>query len=431
MEHDILQKQTEFSFQARRMGAEESRSGSHGLMGASAVACNMKRQVQHARPWSLLHQCSIDHWRSGHAGAAGFSETTMTCSGLMNKECSATFCISRQGIINVNKSGPMFSFRRKSKFTKMAEHFEYNHIPAHLSSIQNFHVKSVLCYRGDIVVLHLVRSLMTQFGVIDLGINKFMGIFGKKSVEFVNEALRGEISPDCTMCLIRMPSLTAGSLYHFYLFSLQTRELMAEIEPPYNHALFTFDPRFCGSQLAVTSFVRGEDNSLSLVRLPTWDVVTTNTRVDDLHSSLSLHLKELRYSRDGHMIFVVMATSGCHCKEKKARRFQPIDVSIYILSGDNAQTLHCIQYHRYTCALHSCPVNYMPVLSVCGSRMAILLNDLETSIDHVQVYKLPTAGDLQNRCRICILQSFPPDIIPKLPLPTRLISYLQFKPECI
>lgn len=131
------------------------------------------------------------------------------------------------------------------------------------------------------------------------------------------------------------------------------------------------------------------------------------------------------------MIFVVMATSGCHCKEKKARRFQPIDVSIYILSGDNAQTLHCIQYHRYTCALHSCPVNYMPVLSVCGSRMAILLNDLETSIDHVQVYKLPTAGDLQNRCRICILQSFPPDIIPKLPLPTRLISYLQFKPECI
>lgn len=230
------------------------------------------------------HRCCL-------TGAAGFSETTMTCSGLMNKECSATFCISRQGIINVNKSGPMFSFRRKSKFTKMAEHFEYNHIPAHLSSIQNFHVKSVLCYRGDIVVLHLVRSLMTQFGVIDLGINKFMGIFGKKSVEFVNEALRGEISPDCTMCLIRMPSLTAGSLYHFYLFSLQTRELMAEIEPPYNHALFTFDPRFCGSQLAVTSFVRGEDNSLSLVRLPTWDVVTTNTRVDDLHSSLSLHLK--------------------------------------------------------------------------------------------------------------------------------------------
>nr|KAG5687386.1 hypothetical protein BaRGS_019890 [Batillaria attramentaria] len=140
---------------------------------------------------------------------------------------------------------------------------------------------------------------------------------------------------------------------------------------------------------------------------------------------------ELQYSRDGHMIFAIMATSGCHCKEKKARRFQPIDISIYVLSGDSTQTLHCIQYHRYTCALHSCPVNYMPVLSMCGSRMAMVLNDLETSIDHVQVYKLPTAGDLQNRCRIRILQRCAPDKLSKLPLPSRLISYLQFKPEAL
>ncbi|XP_076445620.1 uncharacterized protein LOC143283308 isoform X2 [Babylonia areolata] len=415
----------------RRMGAEESRNGNYGLMGASAVVYNMKRQVQHARPWSLLHQCSLDQWKSGHAGAAGFLETTMTCNGAVNKECNPTFCISRQGIINVNKSGPVFSFRRKSKFTKMAEHFEYNHIPAHLSSIQNFHVKSVLCYRGDIVVLHLVRNLMTQFGVIDLSINKFTGIFGKKSVEFVNEALRGEISPDCSMCLIKIPSLTTNNSFDFQLFSLHNRELLTEIVPPYNHALFTFDPRFCGSRLAVTSFMRGEDNSLSLVRLPNWEVLATNSRVDDLRSSLSPHLKELQYSRDGHMIFAVMATSGCHCKEKKARRFQPIDISIYVLNGDNTQTLHCIQYHRYTCALHSCPINYMPLLSVCGSRMAIVLNDLETSIDHIQVYKLPTTGDLQNRCRIRILQTFAPEFIPKLPLPARLINYLKFKPETI
>ena len=50
------------------MGAEESRNGNYGLMGASAVVYNMKRQVQHARPWSLLHQCSLDQWKSGHAG---------------------------------------------------------------------------------------------------------------------------------------------------------------------------------------------------------------------------------------------------------------------------------------------------------------------------------------------------------------------------
>lgn len=248
------------------------------------------------------------------SGAAGFVETTMTCSGMVNKECNPTFCISRQGIINVNKSGPVFSFRRKSKFTKMAEHFEYNHIPAHLSSIQNFHVKSVLCYRGDIVVLHLVRNLMTQFGVIDLSINKFTGIFGKKSVEFVNEALRGEISPDCSMCLIKIPSLTTNNSFDFQLFNLQTRELLAEIVPPYNHALFTFDPRCCASRLAVTSFLHGEDNSLSLVRLPTWEVVATNSRVDDLRSSLTPHLKVKHPQSGGKWRFSCITLSwllGC------------------------------------------------------------------------------------------------------------------------
>ena len=60
------------------MGAEESRNGNYGLVGASAVVYNMKRQVQHARPWSLLHQCSLDQWKSGHAGKG-----TMECLMLL------------------------------------------------------------------------------------------------------------------------------------------------------------------------------------------------------------------------------------------------------------------------------------------------------------------------------------------------------------
>ena len=54
---------------------------------------------------------------------------------------------SLQGIININKGSNFFSFRKRSKFAKMAEHFEYNHIPAQLSSIHHFRVKSVLCFR--------------------------------------------------------------------------------------------------------------------------------------------------------------------------------------------------------------------------------------------------------------------------------------------
>ncbi|XP_063444061.1 uncharacterized protein LOC134724763 [Mytilus trossulus] len=416
------------------MGAEESKGINYGLMGPTTVVANMNRQAQAARPWSLLHMCSVDQWKSGHAEAAGFSETTMSCNGVVFKDCSPTFCISRQGIINLNKSHSLFSFRRRNKFTKMAEHFEYNHIPAQLSSIQNFHVKSVLCYHESTVVLHLVRNMMTQFGVIDLETNKFLGVFGKKNVEFVNEALRGEISPDGTVCLIKIPSIKSdnNSAFVFQLFCLKKRELIREVTLPFHHSLFAFDPRFSSSRIAATSFLRGEDNSLSLVQTDSWSVLRTNPRVDDMHSSLNPHLKDIFFAKDGYLIFAIMVSSGagCCCREKRARRMQPVDVCVYIFNADTTQTLHCIQYNRFICAIHSCPVNYLPIFSNCGSRMAIVLNDKETQYDHLQIYKLPTAGSLQNRCRIRILQQFQyPDIIQRLPLPTRLIQYLQFQPE--
>lgn len=50
------------------MGAEESKGINYGLMGPTTVVANMNRQAQAARPWSLLHMCSVDQWKSGHAG---------------------------------------------------------------------------------------------------------------------------------------------------------------------------------------------------------------------------------------------------------------------------------------------------------------------------------------------------------------------------
>ncbi|KAL3877224.1 hypothetical protein ACJMK2_034961 [Sinanodonta woodiana] len=412
------------------MGAQESKGGSYGLMGPSSVVANMNRQAQFARPWALLHQCSLEQWKHGHGEAAGFKETTMTCSNHVFKDCSPTFCTSRQGLININKHSKGFSFRRKNKFTKMAEHFEYNHIPAQLSSIQNFHVKSVLCYRENTVVLHLVRNMNTMFGIIDISSNKFLGIFGKQMVEFFNSVLRGEISPDGLYCMIKIPGLKTGNnSFQFQMYDLKTRNMVAQITTPYDTSLFAFDPRFCSSQFAATSFVQGEDNSLSLVRTKSWEVFATNPRVDDMRPSNYPVLKDLFYSKDGCLIFAIMVTDGCNCRDRKSRRLQSVDVSVYIFNGDTSQTLHCIQYHRYTCGQHLCPVNYLPVFSQCGSRMAILLNDCETVTDHIQVYKLPTPLGLQNRCRIRILQQHQSEDIEKLPLPGRLIQYLQFKPE--
>lgn len=400
-------------------------------MGATSVESNMNKQATAARPWSLLHMCSLEQWKNGHAEAAGFSETSMTCSGAVFKDCSPTFCMNRQGIININKSSSVFSFRRKNKFTKMAEHFEYNHIPAQLSSIQNFHVKSVLCYHDQTVILHLVRNMMTQFGIINLSDNKFIGVFGKQSVEFVNEALRGQISPDGNYCILKIPSIRNdnASTYVYQMYDLKSREMLHEISLAFHHSLFAFDPRFTSSRIAATSFQKGEDNSLSLVQTSNWEVLSTNSKLDDTRWTLHPTLKDLFYSKDGNLIFAVMVTDGCHCRERKARRYPPIDISVYIFNSDNAQTLRCVQYSRYTCGTHSCPVNFLPVFSNCGSRMAIVLNEADSNVDHLQIYKLPTMGSLQNRCRVKIMQVFSPELIPKLPLPARLIHFLQYKPE--
>jgi hypothetical protein len=57
-------------------------------------------------------------------------------------------------------------------------------------------------------------------------------------------------------------------------------------------------------------------------------VLRTNPRVDDMHSSLNPHLKDIFFAKDGYLIFAVMVSggTGCCCREKRARRMQPVDV---------------------------------------------------------------------------------------------------------
>ena len=364
----------------------------------------------------------------------------MTCDGVIHKDCSFSFCMSRQGIININKGSSFFSFRKRSKFAKMAEHFEYNHIPAQLSSIHHFRVKSVLCFRDTLVVLHLSRNTTSQFGLLDLRNNKFIGIFGKQTVELVNECLAGELSPDKSRCLIKLPQISPTRRPNqqqqqprsdiFQLFNLQTKSLIAEIQLNPGECHFAFDPRFTWTRLVVTNFEAGQNNSLSLVHTESWRVLTTNPRVSDTRSSLYPYMKDLRYTRDGSLIMATILDTTCYCREKKTRNYRPVSCSIYVFSGETTETLYCIQYQRYTCTQHLCPINYTPVFSSCGNRMALLMNmsDLPT-VHFVQVYKLPISMNLQNMCRIIILQSTPLEFLTDLPLPIKLINYLHFKPE--
>lgn len=343
--------------------------------------------------------------------------------------------MSRQGIININKGSSFFSFRKRSKFAKMAEHFEYNHIPAQLSSIHHFRVKSVLCFRDNLVVLHLARNTISQFGLLELRINKFMGIFGKQHTELFNEDLGGEISPDKSKCLIkvlkyigRRGQRTDTSL--FQLYDLQLKVVLAEIELGTRVCHFCFDPKFTWKRIAATNFEPNQNNSLSLVQIDTWRCLKTNPQLTDTHDTLYPYMKDLCYTRDGSLIIATILDTTCYCREKKTRNYRPVNSSIYVFSGETTETLHCIQYQRYTCSQHLCPVNYTPVFSQCGNRMALVMNMMDLPNQHfVQVYKLPTALNLQTMCRIVILQHFPQSHLTDLPLPLKLINYLHFRPE--
>ncbi|KAF8569302.1 hypothetical protein P879_03939 [Paragonimus westermani] len=180
-------------------------------------------------PWRIIHQCSPDLWKKVHREYFNFPDTPMVCNYQIPLECTPAFCLTRQDIMNCRKPCSVFSLRKRKKCSKMAEHFEYNHIPARLSSIQNLHFKSILDTRSGLAVVHLARDMITQFAVLDLHINKFLGSFGRQTVSPNLESTFGKISPDGSLCLIKLPSVRNRRVSILKLYDLRSCELLTEL----------------------------------------------------------------------------------------------------------------------------------------------------------------------------------------------------------
>ena len=331
-------------------------------------------------------------------------------------------CLSRAGFVNLNKSSTIFSFRRRKKF-KMAEHFEYNHIPAQMSSVNHFRVVSVVCFRERLVVLHLSRSGANQLGVIDLDINKFRGMLPSKFVTQGNVHVYGALSPDKTRCLVRLPVVSHQSRYSvLHLYDVTEKKLLREIKlDTLCTSHFDFDPRFAWQRVAITNFdTDSRHNNLSLVDLKVMTSLETNSRVTDQHPSLYPFLRNLQYSPDGSLVVVTLVNTACRCRQRRSNQPEPVDCDLIVLDGSTAVTLRRIQFLRFTCISHFCPTNYVPIFSSCGSRMAVVVNRRDEPDKHfVQVYKLPQRVDLMSVCRVAIRQNFTQEQIGRLRLPAR------------
>ena len=315
----------------------------------------------------------------------------------------------------------------------MAEHFEYNHIPAQMSSVNHFRVVSVVCFRDRLVVLHLSRSGSDQLGLIDLDSNKFRGMLPKMFTTTANVHIYGALSPDKSRCLVRLPVINQErrrSVLHLY--DVIDKKLLREIElETLCTSHFDFNPRFAWQRIAITNFDASQhNNNLSLVDLQLMTSLESNSRVTDAHPSLYPFLRNLQYSPDGSFVVVTLVDTPCRCRFKRTTQYTPVDCDLFILDGVTAVTLRRIQHQRFTCIAHFCPTNYVPIFSSCGSRMAVVVNRASEPDSHfVQVYKLPQRVDLMSACRVVIRQNFTHEQLERLPLPVRLLAYLNFKPE--
>lgn len=48
----------------------------------------------------------------------------------------------------------------------------------------------------------------------------------------------------------------------------------------------------------------------------------------------------------------------------------PLFLTVY--HSDNLDTLRVIRFDRPICPLHTCPTNYLPIMSRCGARLALV-----------------------------------------------------------
>ncbi|CAI2731350.1 unnamed protein product [Schistosoma spindalis] len=536
------------------MGLEESKIGQTNKANCNAPNLCFFAPVS---PGRIIHQCTLELWKKSHRELFNFSDKVMVCTYQLPHDCTSAFCLTRQNIVNFRKSCSVFSLRKRREYTKMAEHFEYNHIPAHLSSIQNLHFKSVLDIHSGLAVVHLARDMITQFALVDLRINKFLGSFGRQTVLFSPESTIGKISPDGTYCLIRLPWSRNRRVYILKLYNLRNSELISElplanssnydelplnssrlplgpyqennresnIRPSYDilstsnsvtanfrgnvqnenqlqlgparssQVLFAFDPRFVNSRIAITNvdfphglnshkvstnWVPGIQATISLVKLPTWECLTSTNKLcswspSNRHGSPFInnatcreptrrrrssdanhvgglpspnsfshvfpHIMSIFYSRDGYFLFTITTESRtCRCSAisninhsvnsllpdvsgysddicnplssgrstnngtESGRTQQKILVStqciesntrynsknnstspmlaptlpgcttlwLTIFNSDTLERLRILRFDRSVCPIHTCPTNYLPVMSRCGSRIALI-----------------------------------------------------------
>ncbi|KAK2141138.1 hypothetical protein LSH36_1155g00005 [Paralvinella palmiformis] len=180
-----------------------------------------------------------------------------------------------------------------------------------------------------------------------------------------------------------------------------------------------FDPRYQWRRIAIGNYLRGGRDAVCLY--------DTDTEVIIVESDTSHYqtTHNIVYSPDGtYLASLILGRSV------KDGLFNFPRVLVY--STTDLSILHVIRTTFLAEVPTLSPSALFPLFSETGTHLAIAYGEQGTfyqQVAGVHVYKMPVLLDLQSLCRLTIRDFFDSQDVERLPLPTKLKSYLRFQPS--
>ncbi|CAF4137977.1 unnamed protein product [Rotaria magnacalcarata] len=401
--------------------------------------------------WEEIHRCLHADWLHGISQVFGFAHHIFACNSELHSVCAPGFCsesLSRKlhGFTRCSTKRfrctsrsilPSSSASTKSK--KLREHFEYNYIPAMISSLQNYSVHRIVngCStsgfdHGETVMLSIYSVVLdkTKFIIVDLKLNRYVCALGDDYNGLVDASkVHSAWSMDRTQVILRVPMLGRSAALDFYKIIKKEAKLYRRIFPIDTHARFQFSPNHWSSRLAlytcitqhqstlisynIAALTPGGSNKtqtqtirlneqyigsyLTLKNVHTWSTYT----YENISFDEGFRLLSIIYTPDSVYMILTFADTRCHCG-------QTLPISYFDMY--NANTLQRLtrvhnQLMSHTCPLHMCRNFLTPVFSVCSSRMAFCTTKNNGGRElQISIIVLPNELNLKSICRRLLLR---------------------------
>lgn len=364
---------------------------------------------------------------------------------------------------------------------KLREHFEYNHIPAMISSLQNYSVHGIVNGSNSDTIMLSIYSISldkTKFIIVDLKLNRYICALENDYYGLIEASkVHSAWSNDRTQVILRVPLANQKAALDFYKGEKISQETTINIQRKYclvikkdakvyrrihsidPHAQFQFHPNYWSSRLIfytsqsssnessiihynTTSLTPGGSKKIQISTVSLSESYEESTLiVKNLHSwstnqtvlvpiDADFRLLSLLYTLDSTYLILTFADYRCHCGPT-------LPISYFdIYHSNTLQRLFRLhtQLTAHICPWHMCRNFLTPIVSISSSRLAFCTSKYNNGKElQVSIVALPNEMNLKSICRRILRDylhrehSNIDDLTDQLPY--RLIQYLQYRPE--